>query len=259
VSLTTAARAPDQLCAIVSGHRDRTFLVPSTPRSRSWHALRPEMFKSTKWPKTASEDLGTLEAAVTRRTRALRGHRVIWCDSAWPRPRAGAPHPAPCRARRATRGPFAGAIGTRARPGHAPAVPPRRRHQAATAGVRSESPRERFCGFALYSRPASNAAVKRALVACGGQTGSPAQSWRRAPWPSWRQHKLGWAVRFPGLDMSAIAPRPGALLRHPVAKCGIQDCVCEVRTPAAEPSQRHLSALLCKRASSSAGRPVALF
>ena len=73
-------RAPDQLCAIASRHKDRTFLVLSTPGNRSWHALRPEMVKPTRWwPKTASseEALGTLETAATRRARALRGHRVI--------------------------------------------------------------------------------------------------------------------------------------------------------------------------------------
>jgi hypothetical protein len=31
--------------------------------------------------------------------------------------------------------------------------------------------------------------------------------------------------------MSAILPRPGELLRHPVVKCGALDCVCEVRAP----------------------------
>ena len=48
----TCTPTPDQLYAIVSGHKDRTFLVLSSPGSRSWRALRPETFKSTKLPKT---------------------------------------------------------------------------------------------------------------------------------------------------------------------------------------------------------------
>ena len=35
-------------CAIVSGHQDRTCLVLGSPASRSWRALRPQMFKSIK-------------------------------------------------------------------------------------------------------------------------------------------------------------------------------------------------------------------
>jgi hypothetical protein len=68
----TCTPTPDQLYAIVSGHKDRTFLVLCSPASRSWRALRPETFKTTKLPKTPP---GALTARRGRRWHTLLGQK----------------------------------------------------------------------------------------------------------------------------------------------------------------------------------------
>ena len=60
-------------CAIISGHQARAFLVLGSPVSRSWRALRLEMFKSSKLHNTASQALSTLE--TTRRATPAAGNR----------------------------------------------------------------------------------------------------------------------------------------------------------------------------------------
>ena len=84
-------------CAIVSGHQDRTFLVLGSPASRSWRALRPQMFKSMKLPNAASQALGPLETA--RRATPAAGHHCLVPVRGCPRPDYPQAPPAAAQAR----------------------------------------------------------------------------------------------------------------------------------------------------------------
>ena len=162
--------------AIVSGHKDRTFLVLCSPASRSWRALRPETFKSTKLPKTASQ--GSARSKQPRRAPPAAGHRRLVLARCRPRPNCPRAPPAAAQASSpGLAGVPLGRFQTRWRRGAGADGTPCWGRKAARIAPNSGSPR------AWASKPSCG----------GGMRSQPTLPARRAPGGAWR--RAGGAAR----------------------------------------------------------------